>query len=78
MFGELCFQYTPQNIMTIGMHNTHIIAYHFMHDVDKIIKIRYLSNLPDVASRFGSPGLKRTDTTVSTPHSKLFTGCDLM
>lgn len=33
--------------------------------------------LPDVTNRFGSPGLNRTDITVSVPHSKVFTGWDL-
>lgn len=30
--------------------------------------------LADVAKRFGSPGLNRTDITVSVPHSKLLIG----
>lgn len=36
------------------------------------------ADLPDVASISGSPGLNRTDMTVSLPHAKLFTGCDLL
>jgi hypothetical protein len=30
--------------------------------------------LAELANRFGSPGLKRTEITVSDPHTKLFTG----
>jgi len=42
------------------------------------LRNEYFTNLPDVASISGSPGLNRTDITVSLPHAKLFTGCDLL
>lgn len=35
------------------------------------------TNLDDATNKFGCPGLKRTDVTVSFPQRKLLTGSDL-